>query len=227
MSTSTTPPNAPEFSDQELKTLHDEKFIAEVLNARKGPPEKAKHAWQIFLESSGGAALITVLLGVGLGSYFTNSYQSRQAAIVRAQAAREKLQELRFQVTADSLTLVSATVAATEDLLQLPTPAFLEASDKQRNAIRATFIDADANWRKQNENVVGFKLNYYFRAEPNVIQAWTSVRAAVTAYDDCASAWIESHPKYTDGLPVGCKSERDAVGKNLEALQNALPALGE
>jgi hypothetical protein len=227
MSSQEPPLKLPAYSVEEQRVLHNERFIAEVLNTRRAQQDKARRALQIFLESTGGAALITVLLGGFLGSYLTNSYQLKQAAIERERAARQRLQELRFQATADSLTLVSATVASAEDLLQLSTQPFLQAPLKQRDAIRGAYIDADANWRKQDENVVGFKLNYYFRDHPDVINAWKGVRLAVSNYGDCAGDWIEHHPKYTDGLSNGCKKEREAVGHALDALQRAMPTLNE
>ena len=62
------------WTDEENKILRGEAFVAELLSFRN---EKAgeKPRWQRFLESTGGAALITVLLGGIFGSCITDSLQ--------------------------------------------------------------------------------------------------------------------------------------------------------
>ncbi len=60
--------------------LRHEAFLAEVLRLRTKLDQKQKEKlwWQRFLESSGGTALVTVLLGGLLGQLITSSVQVKQ-----------------------------------------------------------------------------------------------------------------------------------------------------
>lgn len=215
----------PAHSSEEQHRLEHERLIAEVSALRKALAEKSKPWWQIVLESAGGAALITVIFGGVLGGLVTGMYQSAQAKIQRESAAQKKLQELRFQAETEALQLVSTTVAATEDLLQLSTKSFLQASKDQQDGIRKSFTLADATWRKQNTIVIRFKFHYYYRDNPEVMMAWKQTRERVSSYVSCADQWVEQHPRYVEGLGAGCVAERAAILDSLDVLQKSLPKL--
>lgn len=215
----------PAHSNEEQHGLQHERLMAEVFALRKALAEQSKPWWQIVLESAGGAALITVIFGGMLGGLVTGMYQSAQAKIQRENAARKRLQELRFQAETEALQLVSTTVAAAEDLLQLSSKSFLQASKEQQDGIRKAFTLADATWRKQNTIVIRFKFHYYYRDNPEVMMAWKQTRERVSGYVNCAGQWAEQHPGYIEGLGVGCTTEKAAILDSLDVLQKSLPKL--
>ena len=66
-------PFSPEEKEQ---LLQHEAFIKEILTLRdKARGDNPKPAWQRFLETTGGAALITVLIGGIMGSIITGLIQ--------------------------------------------------------------------------------------------------------------------------------------------------------
>jgi anti-sigma factor RsiW len=57
--------DAPKWSVEEERLLHHETFVAEVLEKRRARDSERRPnpVWQRFLESAGGAALVTVIFG--------------------------------------------------------------------------------------------------------------------------------------------------------------------
>jgi hypothetical protein len=209
----------PEVPANEHESLAYEKFIAEVLRLRKVDSAK-KPWWQIFLESAGGAALISVVLGGILGAWITGAYQARQATIERERAAHLKLQDLRFESNMEALTLIWSSIAAAEDLLHLSTQAFADAPSSERDEIRKKYNLADAKWRSVSNGELGFKLKYYYRDSPEFAKSWDTARLSVSKYLDCAADWIEDHPFFKSGLGTGCVTQREAVDQDLLNLEN-------
>jgi hypothetical protein len=68
-------------------------LIAEALQLRAAPEAKPKPPWQRFLESTGGAALITVLLGGMLGQCITAQVQKGQQDRQNQQAIESRERE--------------------------------------------------------------------------------------------------------------------------------------
>src|SRR5437764_6648982 len=67
----------PKWSTEEKQLLQHESFVAEILK-RRAPSEnnQQKPLWQRFLETTGGAAVITVLIGGIFGQIISSSIQS-------------------------------------------------------------------------------------------------------------------------------------------------------
>lgn len=221
---SSTPALPPDTEEEQQRALIYEQFIANVLKLRQVEQPK-KSAWQIFIESSGGAALITVVLGASLGAWVTASYQSRQADIDRQRSQQQKIQELRLDAMVNASTFIWTSVAASDDLLQLSTEAFADAPTDQRNEIRAKYIEADSKWRSASKGELSFKINYYYRDSPDFIKTWPLARDSVSKYVDCAGGWIEKHPRYTKDLGGGCIVERETMEQNLQTLEASITKL--
>src|ERR1044071_8086338 len=64
-----------EWSDKEKEFLHHEDFVAEVAARRGGREGGTKPRWQRFLESSGGTAIVTTLIGGIFGAIISGIIQ--------------------------------------------------------------------------------------------------------------------------------------------------------
>ena len=85
------------WTEEDQRLLHHEKFVAEIIRQRAKDENggKQKPAWQRFMESTGGAALITVLLGGLLGQCITNQIQKGQKDREHQQAVALKDREFQ------------------------------------------------------------------------------------------------------------------------------------
>ena len=222
------------MTPEELRLINHERFVAEILRIReaKEKPGGEKPWWQILLESPGGAALITVLIGGLAVTLITGIFQSRQresdqeraqtqATLERLRAEDERMQKLRLESMTEALELAYQGIAASEDVISLSTEALSNAPKGQRDGIRRKYIDADGEWRKQHA-IKGFTLAYYHHSIPGFSEAWQTTDSSVTAYMDCAAQWVIAHPFYENGLTTGCREERRVFDVRLGQLQQTL-----
>ena len=222
--------NISDWSDDESPTLHREAVVAEGLKARAGShdSERFKSAWLRFLESSGGTALITVVLGGIIGQLLAWSIQSGlkdrefqetwlkargDQALVSYREYANQEQEL-MKTTYD---LIGSCISASEDLIVLTSPEF--APDKffgaveQRTALRQKYNKVDAQWRSEKEKI-GLLMGYYHPNQPDVTSAWHETQGSVCEYMDCAAKWYLDHGQPIDTTHA-CQTEKQAVGENL------------
>src|SRR5579871_2241086 len=216
----------PEPVDQEpgkdQPLIDHERFIRRVLRICGSIERHAtKPKWQVFLESVGGAAFITVLVGGVIGGFLTARYQSNQSALEHERAKQQQFAALRFESSKRAFDLIFATVAAAEDVINLSSKEMALAPTEQRNKIRAAYNIADAKWRKQR-SVIGVTMTYYSKDYSGTTTTWETVVTDVSKHFDCASKWIEQHPFYSDGLAPGCVEERKKVDQSVAALQALL-----
>jgi hypothetical protein len=193
--------------------------------------KRDKPAWQRFLESSGGAAMITVVLGGIFGQVISLSIQKsvkerdfqQQWLKARGDQALEAYKEYLIEeknLIQRVYKLIGQSISATEDLLILSTPEFSPGSyagiEDQRKALREQYNKVDAAWRSECEEL-GLLIRYYHRDHPEVAGAWGDVRTSITGYMDCARQWDNQRSQISDSLK--------ACGKELESLKTAVQKL--
>lgn len=235
----------PEWSTDEERLLRHESFVTELLK-RRVPSEsnQLKPLWQRFLETTGGAAIITVLIGGVFGQIISSSIQSSlkerefQQAWLKARGDQalqankeylEKEQEIVLQVYG----LIGGCVSASEDLISLTHSKFnednyqgakLKEVKKIRTKIYENYNDKDYEWRSGRER---FKLliGYYHGGHPTVVDAWDSSQDAVTRYMNCAEKWYHEHPDNTDEdsiIRTACGNEKNDMTRLLKNLNTSL-----
>ncbi|HLJ89859.1 MAG TPA: hypothetical protein VKZ53_23830 [Candidatus Angelobacter sp.] len=180
-----------------------------------------KPRWQILIESSGCAALITVLFGGILGGVITARYQSHQADLERVRSREQQVEQLKFDAERKAFDLIFATVGAAEDVINLSSREMKRAPSIQRNNIRKAYNMADAEWRKR-QAVTGLPMVYYATDSRAATAAWQTASKSVTAYSACAANWIVAHPFYSEGMNAGCVDERKKVDDSVSALQTQI-----
>ena len=232
-----------EPTPEQRDALKQQAFLEELLRLRSAAPNPAsdqkpspsdpKPGWQRFLESSGGAALITVVLGTLGGAVITNlvqSYMQRQQA--RQQGIAEYIKGEHDTVKA-VFDLVGQCIAASENLSTLTGDGFnprafqgdsLDRVLKQRKAIRDQFNAADEQWRS-NRQTVTLNFRYYHSDDPAVAAAWDGTRKSLSGYMDCEQQWYIQHEvSYVkdDIAAKACSDERRTLDKTLDDLSKAL-----
>jgi hypothetical protein len=203
-------------------------------------PESKKPKWQRFLETTGGTALITVLLGGIFGSIISASFQSSQKerefqqswlkargdqALIAYKDYLEKQQDIVKRV----YERLGGSISAADDLITLTSPEFAttnfegeqkERVRKYRGDVRDKFGAAERQWRDER-GTLGLLMSYYNPKQNAVLGAWKNISNSVTDYFDCASDWLNKHP-ISDESATACKKEKDVFDSNLEELTKAL-----
>jgi hypothetical protein len=205
----------------------------------------AKPRWQRFLESSGGTALITVLIGGLFGQYITASIQQKlkerefQQSWLQTQGSqattyyKEYLTEEQ-SVVRGAYEVVGTCISASEDLVILTRTEFdlrtysgkaQQIVRKQKEDIRDRFNRCDDHWRDEREKW-GLLMSFYHRGRPEIGQAWTAVRDDLTDFMACAREWNLSHlePVSVDLARSACREAKAKVRVDLIGLSKALDA---
>jgi hypothetical protein len=215
--------------------LANEALINAVIAMRKPPEEaeKSKSWKELIFETGGGVALVTVLLGGLLGSGATTLFQwmqkknetahaEQQAYLERQRAANERLEKLQLDSAKTLFDLTYKGISASDDLLQLSTPAFADPRlANQRTDIRTRYNEAEESWRS-NHASQGLMFIYYHRSMTEIPSTWKETEQAVSKYIECASTWLLAHPFYQPGLGPGCSEERKSVDREFASLEQAL-----
>lgn len=226
------------FSEDEQRLLHHEAFVSEVLHLR-GDQERereSKPKWLRFLESSGGAALVTVALGGLVGQWITYSVQQRikdkefqqawlQARGNQALVAYKEYLDQQQGIVRRAYELIGSCISTSEDLIVLTQPEFdlsKYSGDEQkevaaqRATLRGRFNETDARWRSERESL-GLLMSFYHPGKTDVATAWRAAQDEATAYMDCARSWYVSHqagqPSENHAPP--CNDEKKRVHEAL------------
>jgi hypothetical protein len=228
---------------EQREALQQQAFLEELLKVRSAaqkpsgdpqpPPADRKPGWQRFLESSGGAALITVVVGTMGGAVITNliqSYLQRQQARQQGIAEYSKGEHDTVKAVFD---LLGQSVAAAENLSTLTTEGFnadafqgdqRDQVLKQRKAIRDEFNTSDEQWRSHRETLT-LNLRYYHGNDLAVAASWDHTGGALTGYMDCEQHWyIQNQGSYVkeEIAAKACQTERQAMDSALNGLSDAL-----
>jgi hypothetical protein len=221
-----------EWSNEEIRLLRHESFIAEIEKLRHPAKEESpsKPTWQRFLESAGAAALLTALLG-GLGAtlnYFVQEKMKEREMLLASYQQELKDEQALGTTIAD---LVGRSVATSEDLLMLTSTPFNpdrfsgEQRDRvvsQRTQLRTTYNQVDAEWRMSREKLrllVG--LHSHGRAE--AVAAWATAEEDLNGYRHCVEDWyddwVDEKRAYSTTVEArnACQPLKDKLKKSLDA----------
>jgi len=235
-------PNPAQWSNDEARMLRHEAFMTEVMRRRVRVEGEGytKPWWQRFLESTGGAAMITVLIGGLLGQLITWSVQKGlkerefQEAWMKARGDQALVTYKDYlnqeqEIVRRVYEIVGSCISVSEDLIDLTKLEFAPGKsigvEKQRNSIRERYNTIDAQWRGEREKL-GLLMSYYHRGRPEVAAAWRDLQDSVTKYNECAGNWYLDHPHPLIKVEVAdaCKNDRDDLRKRLEQLSASLEA---
>ena len=195
---------------------------------------KPRTYWQRFLETSGGAALISVVLGSVMSGLITaatpkdNKSQESQvkAREIQLAAYKEYLDQQR-DIVFHASELIGRCVSASDSLITLTDPVFdpsrYTGLEPQRLEMRKKFNECAMQWNAEY-NKLNFAISYYHNGQPAVVGAWADVQQATTGVMECAQQWYVSHstaPVATDGV---CKAQKDEVTKRLDTFNRQVSA---
>jgi hypothetical protein len=212
----------PKWSADEARWREYELFVADILKLR-GKQESPKPWWQKILETAGGAALITVLIGGLLGQLINMSVQSylqdrerkesaRKAKNDQALLAYNKFLEQGAGKVEHAYNLIGDCIAASDNLIAVAKPEF-NNNVEQKSKANVTYNEMATKWRSEKIQL-GLLVKYYHHNDPGVTSAWQDAQEAVTNYMICARD-LEVWPGDT---PRPCENERTAVTNTLDVL---------
>jgi len=236
------------LSPEQQQLLDHEAFISELLKARlrESGGSVPKPAWLRFLESTGGTALITVLIGGIMGTIITATFQNHnkerefQRSWMQARGSQslvaygEYLKGEQDNVKR-AFDLMGSSIAASENLVTLTENDFdlrryagpdRETVRLQRQKIRDDFTKKDEEWRDKKQ-ALGFLMRYFHPESPDVTPAWDEAQASVSVVMDCRRRWYLDHTRDNSFVDQNtavnaCKAEVDATDNKLEHLTKSL-----
>jgi hypothetical protein len=198
------------MEDSFLPNIIDEKTFNEEIGKGSTPRRGAESRapwWQIFLSSSGGTALITVLLGGIVGTAITavvqNFQKDREFQTAwmktrgeQALSAYNDYLSKEQEIVKQSFELIGDTVSASDDLINVTTPEWdpkkVPGIDEQRHELIDNYNKKEVAWRTNHETL-GLLMSYYHHGQKEVTDSWNKTQDSVTAYMDCASSrYLES-----------------------------------
>src|SRR5438445_5795635 len=183
-------------------------------------PNDVKPWWQRFLESTGGTALITVLVGGILGQRLTSSYQEKLKERELALAFYREQSKEQQDIGARYIELVGSCLGASQDLVVLTAKDFdpeqftgeqQKKVVQQRTEIRKKYNEVDSRWAVDGAQL-GLLIQLHSYGQQGVAQGWRNVQQSVTAYKECAEEWYSEHEQKFAArkeLRTVCTKERD------------------
>jgi hypothetical protein len=190
-----------EFTAEEKAYLRHEEFVAEVLK-RRSPSESKKSGLQAFLESSGGTAIVTLLLTGGFTTVITHILQKNMAErdfqnqIVKLYSehrlsVQKGLLDGRVQTLRSSLELLGKVLNHGQSRVDIDGPRFARRMDPelqkkneaQQEEIRKQFNATWELWDSQ-KGALEPLLGYYFGQD--VKKAWHEVVSRTDDFVRCA-----------------------------------------
>ncbi len=225
------------LSDEQKRILATETFVADLLKIRAPKEASAKPKWLQFLESNGGTAVITVLLGgimaniVSCGIQNINRKKEFDNAWVQARgsqalAAYQEYLKGEQQTVKWSFDLIGTSMAAADNLINITKEDFDPAQYKgkerekiigQKTEIRNNFNTANRQWRQQYV-AAGLQISYFHKGDPEVNTAWSQLAASLSALMDCANDWYRDHlgifVKVSD-ISEACSEQTKKINSNI------------
>lgn len=237
------------LSPEQEQMLRHEAFIARVLNERKpASSPDALRPWQQFLESTGGAALITAVIvgifGALISSMFQSSAKERefQQAWLKARGdqamvafkdfvdRREDFVKTLFDQIGSSQTSAEDYISLTKDRMAIANyeePNARKQISELRNIIKGNFDINRGKWRSERGKF-GLSISYYYpvkqdpaAAQYNVPAAWQDLSNALTRHMDCADKWVEENLR-KDDTSQACITETNSLNAAIAKLAIAL-----
>jgi hypothetical protein len=235
-------PSHLDWSEDEKRLLRHEEFINQIIRLRTHTAPEKKPTWLLFLESSGGTALIAAVIGAVLVQWISGSIQASlkerefrqswmQARGNQALTAYKEQLDQEEQIVRRAYDLVGSTIQASQDLIDLTGPELSlktyrpsqrKKIEVQRDRIRKAYNKADVEWRGQKENL-SLLIALYHHAQPDIISRWQDVQNSIPGYMDCALNWYDTHETASaDTLKTGCVNESKILREKLELLTASL-----
>ena len=221
---------------QDLLYKHEE-FIAAINQIRaREEAERRPNSWlQRLFETSGGAALITVMIGgvcCGILNFLIQrdlGARESQQALLRSQfeqklIAYKNLEDRRQEFLKRLYEQVGKSTTAAYDLMSLTweeipltdNEDYLAEVKKQREEKRQKYNTSDLEWRTEQVSTE-LLVNYYHNNAPDIKNAWQQARDAVNNYMKCAElTWGKyNESKVTNTLDSICLTEHQAFKEKL------------
>lgn len=182
-------------SEDQFEKLQHEDFIAEVLKRRAPTATVSKSGFQKFLESTGGAAIITVL-GTGIvGGFLTSEYQRRAKDRDAAAASNQKFAEKREETAKAVLDVIAERRAAGEDLVRFKQApgtdtskytspnlaAVVKEIENAGDAKEAKWNEVENKWNSKRASL-DLLLRYYYSDTKEFRDAWKEMQGALDNY---------------------------------------------
>jgi hypothetical protein len=163
------------------------------------PKHPARPWWQVVIESSGGAALITVIIGgivAGtVGQYLTYRYQQSLRQREVAAVTYETYLKRSDETITRSFAFIGDVMSASDDLMRVAAwnPQLYPASARpeivaRRDKYVETYRSAMTAWEKERDRQA-LLLRYYHNANPAVGDTWRTLQASVSAYAHCTTQY--------------------------------------
>lgn len=199
------------------------------MSAETNAADPAKPRWQRFLESTGGAALVTTLVGGLVGAYITGLVQRGTRERELRLAAFREYADGELRVVQRVWEQIGVMVSASQNLLVLTEPAFdaghfageqRDAVLEQRKRLRDEFNEADREWRR-NRETLGFLLGYYHHGDSSLEPTWRKTQAAVDGFVSCARDRYLAHDQAASDDP-SCEASRRKLDRELGSLNRSL-----
>lgn len=234
-----------EWTDDEKRILRNQVLITEANRIRNSSKSETKPPWQRVLESTGGTALITVLIGGIFGTIISSIIQSNskerefqqtwlKARGDQAMVGYKDFLEKQQETVKKLFERIGNIMSASEDYITLTSPELTPLNidlspeekkgiEKQRTSIKERFNSSNRDWRNERE-ILGMLVNYYF---PNKSETQTQTSTSDT---NVTAAWQqvkESVNQYTHcaerwvqkSFPretdMACQKEKNSVANNL------------
>ncbi len=225
----------PRWSEDQERMLQHEAFVSEVIKRRQESKAELEPGTMLrFLQSNGGTAVITILLGSLLAPIVISFVQSSAAHNDQALSEYKQYLEHQQESVKETYDLVGGTIFATGDLIAITKPAFnpppetkgidRPALDKQVREIIANFNAAVKEWRVK-KNIQGLLVSYYFYGQPGVLKAWRGAEQSIDNFVACAETRHENfwkNPSLVLQQPDECQSIKDKIEPTLESLAQSI-----
>lgn len=208
-------------------------LVAELLRhtlAASAPKQHSRPWWQVILESPGGTALITVIIGgivAGtVGQYLTYRYQQSLRQREVATATYEAYLKRADETLTHSLSLIGQVMSASENLIDLSNPEWNPERfpvvarpevEAHRTESFKTFHDTIKIWGRERDQQA-LLLAYYHNANPDVTNAWGKLQESVSSYSICANRlyWQRGVKEVSPLWVDSCIGQRHVLLMNLD-----------
>ncbi len=186
-----------------------------------------KPGWQRFLESTGGTAFITVVIGGILGQRITSSYQEKLKDRDIAVAFYHEQSKERQDIGARYIELVGGCMGTSQDLIALTEQGFDPDQFKgqerkkvvqQRTEIRKKYNELDSRWAVEGAQL-GLLIALHGHDQQGLTQGWRRVQQSVAAYKQCAENWYSQHQGEFVALDVAraaCAKEKSQASIDVD-----------
>ncbi|HEY0079157.1 MAG TPA: hypothetical protein VGB73_10965 [Pyrinomonadaceae bacterium] len=240
---------AQEWSESQSLMLRHEEFIAEVMRRRRpeetsGTDTQPQKTWkQILFETSGGTALINVIIG---GAFVTiisiliqQGFKEREvrqaylkASSEQALLAYKEYSDREQEIVKEIYEVIGKCISSSDDIIDLtrpefdpekyPTQSLRDEVTKDAVSLQEKYSEAATQWRASQAKLK-LLIAYYHPSQPEVTNGWDGVQKSLTAYMKCARLHTVNSPKSsTEQVEGACKPEKEELYKHLAAFTSAL-----